>query len=209
MRFTESLLRTLISIEGRLSTLASSIPEYSFSGDWVSHAASIWSEQLSEFKGRECVRLLEIGSHEGRSARWFLDNILTHRTSSIMCVDTFPHKVLESRFDHNIRNTGCSSKVIKIKGDSKEVLKLLRRDSCDIVYIDGSHRAIDVHTDARLSWELLKTGGVIIFDDYAWQPEPLPPEELPAPGIDRFLEEARSDIELLHKGYQVIIKRTN
>lgn len=208
MRFLELLLRTLISIEGRLSILTSGIPEYSFSGDWVSHAAPIWSEQLSEFKGRECVHLLEIGSHEGRSAKWFLDNILTHPTSSITCVDTFPHKVLESRFDHNLQHTGWSSKMIKIKGDSKEVLKLLRRDNYDIVYIDGSHRALDVHTDARLSWELLKKGGVIIFDDYLWQPE-LPPGELPASGIDRFLEEAQSDIEFLHKGYQVIIKRTN
>jgi predicted O-methyltransferase YrrM len=206
MRFSELLLRTLISIESRLSTLAQSIPEYSFSGDWVSHAAPLWAEQLGQFKGRESVRLLEIGSHEGRSAKWFLDNILTHPTSSITCVDTFPHKVLESRFDHNIRNTGCSSKVMKIKGDSKEVLKLLRRDGFDIVYIDGSHRAADVYSDARLSWELLKKSGVIIFDDYAWQPE-LPPEELPAPGIDRFLAEARSELELLHKGYQVIIKR--
>lgn len=206
MRISKLLLRTLISIESRLSILASRIPEYSFSGDWVSHAAPVWSEQLGQFKGRERVHLLEIGSHEGRSAKWFLDNILTHQTSSITCVDTFPHKVLESRFDHNMRNTGRSSNVLKIKGDSKEVLKLLRRDNYDIVYIDGSHAAEDVYSDARLSWELLKKDGVIIFDDYAWQPE-LPPEELPAPGIDRFLDEARPDIELLHKGYQVIIKR--
>jgi predicted O-methyltransferase YrrM len=206
MKFSELLLRTLISIESRFSILASSIPEYSFSGDWVSHAAPIWSAQLSEFKGRECVHLLEIGSHEGRSAKWFLDNILTHPTSYLTCVDTFPHKVLESRFDHNIQTTGCSSKVMKIKGDSEQVLQLLRRGNYDIIYIDGSHAAADVYSDARLSWELLKKNGVIIFDDYAWQPE-LPPEELPAPGIDRFLDEARSDIELLYKGYQVIIKR--
>jgi len=207
MSFFELLLRLLISIESRLSILASGIPEYSFSGDWVSHAAPTWSELLSEFKGREDVHLLEIGSHEGRSAKWFLDNILTHPTSTITCVDIFPHKVLESRFDHNIQHTGFSNKMVKIKGDSKEVLKLLRRDNYDIVYIDGSHRADDVYIDARLSWELLKKGGVIIFDDYAWEPE-LPPDELPTPGIDRFLDEVRSDIELLHQGYQVVIKRT-
>lgn len=207
MRFLEFVLRTLISMESRLSSLASSIRQYSFSSDWVSHAAPLWSEQLIGFKGREGVRLLEIGSHEGRSAVWFLDNILTHPTSSITCVDIFPHKVLEARFDHNIEATGFSDRVMKIKGRSGEVLKRLRQGHYDIVYIDGSHRAADVYMDARLSWELLKKGGVMIFDDYRWEPERLPREELPAPGIDSFLEDFRSEIEVLHKGYQVIIKR--
>ena len=37
--------------------------------------------------------------------------------------------------------------------------------SVDVAYIDGSHRACDVLTDAVLSWPLLKVGGMIVFDD--------------------------------------------
>ena len=36
----------------------------------------------------------------------------------------------------------------------------------DLIYIDGSHLAKDVLSDAILSWKLLKPSGVMIFDDY-------------------------------------------
>ena len=42
----------------------------------------------------------------------------------------------------------------------------------DLIYIDGSHTAADVLTDAVLAFQLLRVGGVMIFDDYLWSMEP-------------------------------------
>ena len=51
-------------------------------------AGELWSEIFKEFKDQE-VFGLEIGSFEGRSAIWLLENILTHSNSHLTCVDTF------------------------------------------------------------------------------------------------------------------------
>jgi predicted O-methyltransferase YrrM len=205
-KFSEAVLSKVLSVETLLAKRALESSEYLFSTDWVSKAVPLWTRYLGQFRGLENVHLLEIGSSEGRSAIWFLDNVLTHPTSSITCVDVFTSRKAEVRFDHNIKISGLSNKVTKIKGKSQEVLKLLKESSYDIIYIDGSHRAVDVHTDALLSWALLKPGGIIIFDDYYWKPEK-PPEARPQMAIDTFLNDFQSQIEILYKGYQVIVKR--
>lgn len=150
--------------------------------------------------------MLEVGSFEGRSAIWFLQNILIHPSSTVTCVDIFRTRMSEIRFDRNIAASGFSSRVTKVKARSQELLKLLREDSYSIIYIDGSHRAADVQADASLSWPLLKRNGIIIFDDYLWRLE-APIEDRPQRAIDDFLSSVGSQLEILHKDYQVIGKR--
>ncbi|HEY2919629.1 MAG TPA: class I SAM-dependent methyltransferase [Candidatus Binatia bacterium] len=118
-------------------------------------------------KDKPGVKALEVGSFEGRSALWFLVNVLSHPTSSITCVDIFDNPVVEGHFDKNMAISGFSSKVIKVKARSDDALKQLKSGTYDFIYIDGSHVAKDVLVDAVLAWELLKPGGVVIFDDYA------------------------------------------
>jgi predicted O-methyltransferase YrrM len=127
-----------------------------------------WTGLLEEYQGQANLRMLEIGSYEGRSAVWFLENILTHPTARIVCVDLFTRLPFELRFDHNIRISGVGDKVTKMKGRSETVLSSLLLDHFDIIYVDGSHRATGVLMDAMLSWYALKNGGVMIFDDYLW-----------------------------------------
>ena len=54
----------------------------------------------------------------------------------------------------------------------------------DFIYIDGSHQAPDVLFDALLGFELLRVGGIMVFDDYLWQ-EPLEggTDPIPCPKI--------------------------
>lgn len=205
-KLVERALSKVVAVEGLLAGEVSRSPEYSFSSDWFSHVIPLWSRHLEAFKGRANVSVLEIGNYEGRSAIWLLDNVLTHPTSSITCVDLFTSRLAEIRFEHNTKFSGSSDRITKIKGRSQEVLKLFRECSYDIVYIDGSHRAADVHVDALLSWDLLKPGGIMIFDDYGWEPQK-PPEDRPEKAIDAFLNEFGPRIEILHKGYQVIVRR--
>jgi predicted O-methyltransferase YrrM len=202
----DTVLGKLTGIEIRLARYAMRTSEYSFSQDYVSDRSSVWNEHLAGFKGRENLQMLEIGSFEGRSAIWFLSHVLTQPSSTITCIDPFWHRIIEIRFDHNIKVSGYSSRVKKIKGLSQQVLPLFREKSFDLVYIDGSHRAEDVRADALLSWSILKPGGVAIFDDYLWELE-LPTEERPQIAIDEFLNEFRSQLEILHSGYQLIVRK--
>jgi predicted O-methyltransferase YrrM len=179
--------------------------DYAFTTDYVSWLTPTWEKHLEGFRAKNDVKILEIGSFEGRSAIWFLENILTHPTSSITCVDIFPSRY-ERLFDHNIRFSGFSDKVLKMKGRSERIVVTLKEKSFDIVYIDGSHLAPNVLMDAMASWFLLKEGGIMIFDDYEWEPGK-PPEERPQIAIDIFLRGLQHQVELLHKGYQVIVRK--
>ncbi|MDH4230861.1 MAG: class I SAM-dependent methyltransferase [Nitrospirota bacterium] len=192
--------------EDRLRKLLRDKTEYVFTTDYVSSMTPVWRKYAEAFRGKENVKLLEIGSYEGRSCIWFLENILTHPTSSITCVDIFPPEP-ELVFDHNIRISGLRDKVTKMKGTSESTLPNLREKSFDIIYVDGCHIAANVLMDAVASWLLLKPGGIMIFDDYEWEPHKRT-EYRPKIAIDLFLKVFQNHIGVLHKGYQVIISKS-
>ena len=150
--------------------------------------------------------MLEIGSYEGRSAVWFLENILTHPSASIVCLDFFSSLPLSTRFDHNIQRSGQGSRVTKLKGRSDAILSTLPLDHFDIIYIDGSHQAADVLMDAMLSWHRIKPGGIMLFDDYLWAPG-TPATERPQMAIDLFLQSFAGRYEILLKSYQIAIRK--
>ncbi|HUP01077.1 MAG TPA: class I SAM-dependent methyltransferase [Gemmatimonadota bacterium] len=207
MNVKEGLLTRFLYYDVRLANLALGSSAYSFTEHYGDQFRPLWDRYLAEFKGQENIQLLEIGSFEGRSALWFLRNILTHSTSSIICIDVFRNRMHELRFDHNMELSGLATKVTKIKARSQDTLKLMKNDIFNVVYIDGSHRAADVQADASLSWPLLKPGGVVILDDYLWKMEK-PSEERPQMGIDNFLAKYGPDLDVLHKEYQVIVRKS-
>jgi len=189
----------------------------SFSFDWTSWHFPNWIKLLSRYRTRK-LRVLEIGSWEGRSALFFL-NFLPR--AQLTCIDTFEggkeHQVgvdpagflrqVEDRFDANV--TAFARRVEKIKARSADALAQLgiKRRRFDIAYIDGSHLAADVYSDAALTWPLMARGGLLIFDDYLWDemPEPL---DNPKPGIDAFLKSIDGQYRTVLDDYQVaIVKR--
>jgi predicted O-methyltransferase YrrM len=174
---------------------------FQFLQDWTTRNSNLWNSQLGLLSGRPEVRMLEIGCFEGRSTIWFLDNILTHPTSKIACIDIFSVQRLEDRFDHNIQVSGHGARVTKIKDFSQRALRTLEPRSFDIIYIDGCHRSDCVFIDTAFSWELLKAGGYLIFDDYQG------PLGQPKRVIDPFLVSFEPFIEVLHKDYQVMVRK--
>jgi hypothetical protein len=60
--------------------------------------------------------------------------------------------------------------------------------------------------DAMLSWPLLKSGGVMAFDDYTWGRN-LPPTKTPRPGILIFAEHHKDSIETLVINSQYWIRK--
>lgn len=179
---------------------------YDYREDYVSHWIPVWQHHFGHLRGRPGLRILEIGSFEGRSAVWFLENILTTDDASIVCVDPFYREEAEERFDKNIALTGVGHKVTKVKARSDEYLAALPDDRYDLIYIDGGHDAQTVLFDAILSWPLLRPGGLLLFDDYEWDPEK-PPHERPQISIDVFLAIFSAEITVVHQGYQVIVRK--
>lgn len=186
--------------------LSNQSKDYQFTTDYVSVYAPTWVKFLRPLQGRPNLKMLEIGSFEGKSTVWFLKNILTHTTSSILCIDSFARPGGEFRFDHNIKVTGDGTKVNKKKGPSEFVLPSLSGELFDIIYIDGCHKALNVLFDLISSWLLLKPGGIIILDDYLWEMD-RPINDRPQWAIDLFLSLNLEEIDVLHKNYQVIFKK--
>jgi predicted O-methyltransferase YrrM len=178
-----------------------------FTTDWTSAHFGAWSQVLSPFR-RGGLRVLEIGSFEGRSAIFWLEYLPDSR---VTCVDKFfgttrHNQDIEARFDRNLALYG--ERVRKISRRSAEVLPLLRSDGevFDLIYIDGSHWRDDVMVDCLLSWRLLAPGGVMIFDDYQLDLHKEAAER-PKDAIDAFLSWHATEIEELARGYQIIIRR--
>lgn len=185
---------------------------------------------LNQVNTKKELHILEIGSFEGKSTIWFLDNILNNENSTITCVDPWlnysqGHDSLNSYFKddcewnlserktkeiflHNIIESGRSEKVIIKEGFSNKVLPslILENKKYDIILIDGNHTAPYVMMDSVMSWELLKKDGIIIFDDYAWglhKPTTLRPKE----SIDYFIKTFLDYIEELYCNDRRIIKK--
>ena len=148
---------------------------------------------------------MEIGSYEGLSATYLIDRCTAFGPLRLYCVDTWAGAVdlppermagVETRFDANvalaIENVGGNVSLHKIKQRSTIALAKMIADGeapFDLIYIDGSHTAADVLTDAVLAFQLVRVGGVMIFDDYLWSMEPalsVDPLNLPKPAIDAF-----------------------
>lgn len=174
-----------------------------FTSDWHSPHEPLWHEHLGPLDGRP-VRCLEIGSHEGRSAVWIVQHLLSHPQSTLTCIDPWQNLDAERRFDVNISELGRASQVRKLKSESWRVLPLLT-PGFDVIYIDGSHEGRHVLEDAIHAFRLARIGGLLIFDDYVHCCRAV--SHPPGPAIDAFLLLWSDGIELLHCRKQVIVRK--
>lgn len=172
-----------------------------FNPDQFDDHIPVWSQFLAGYRNVP-RQALEIGSFEGRSACWFVENILTHPASQITCIDTFTARPVEV-MKFNITTTGHPEKFRILTGDSREVVKMLglENQTFDFAYIDGDHTWRGVFQDGVGVFPMIKPGGIIIFDDYEYNGGG---EQIPKIGIDLFCQRFKQQFEPLHVGWQVI-----
>ena len=175
-----------------------------------------WQRWVSSAHPR---RVLEIGAFDGVSANVMLDAIFTHPQSTVNTVDpylpdpTTPQVAESTRalFEENCRRGGHGDRVRLHRGRSLETLARMITDglseSFDVIFIDGSHLAADVMTDAALAWPLLAPGGILIFDDYEWGRD-RPPHQRPREAIDAFESAYVESLVPVWRGYQRIYRKT-
>jgi predicted O-methyltransferase YrrM len=196
--------------------------DYKFTQDWFSWAPAVW-EQLIPLLPTDAPRnFLEIGSFEGRSAVWIAENMM-QRGDSLHCIDTWEGgeehnngemSGAEENFIHNMHvlQTKKACDLSVYKGTSVQHLahwlveKPEDHPSFDFIYIDGSHIAKDVMTDACMAWPLLKQGGIMVFDDYLWG-EARDILHRPKVAIDTFVDLFSEEVEMIHIGYQLIVRK--
>lgn len=200
---------------------------YRYTQNWFSPRN--WLELIKLETGKD-NHILEIGSFEGRSTIWFLENFLRNKNSSITCVDPwlnysqtensfqsyameqtewkFKDDNIKANFLHNIVEFGEANKVYVEQGFSHELLPQLmaRPKRFDLILIDGNHTAPFVMTDAIFSWYLLKPGGYIIFDDYLWSLDKKPTLR-PKISIDAFVEIFADYLVVMGEGNTRIIRK--
>ena len=143
-----------------------------FTCDWAAPIRATWPKLVFPLLPPEPLNWLELGSFEGRSALWLVDNLLYHPFSKIHCVDKWDRRTppdpnagydYEGVFDENTRDI---EQIIKRKGSSSDVLPTFSPRQFNGCYIDSSHEYEDVLRDARMALPLMKPGGVIIFNSY-------------------------------------------
>lgn len=196
----------------------STILEYQYTKNWFAWAPNVWEQLIPHLPGRK--NFLEIGSFEGRSAVWTIENMMEDG-GEIVCIDTWEGGAehvsgemigAEERFHKNIslvRSKFPNRAVVSLRGTSVEGLVGLftHKKQFDFIYIDGSHLAKDVLTDACMAWPLLKLKGFMVFDDYAWKPQGFTLLQRPKVAVDAFVNMFEDELNIVHSGYQLIVRK--
>lgn len=187
---------------------------YDFTKDWFSNNIPRWEKHLKKLiqQGKTTpLNALELGSFEGRSAIWTLENILVHADSHITCIDSYrtgtkrQQSLSQQRFKKNTEAFG--KKVQLIVSDTRDALKSpsLLKKQFDLIYIDASRHSKNVLEDAILALPLLKVGGYMVFDDYTSSKDH--DYVCPKKGIDAFLDIFHDDLKVENTSWQVILRK--
>ena len=177
--------------------------------DWFSaYAKPNFEKYLIPLASQDNLTFLQLGAYTGDASLWMLDNI---DSLVLIDVDTWQgsdeevHKSIdffdvERAYDEKIKG-----RTIKQKMTSFQYL-LNAYFFFDFVYVDADHTAASALLDAELSWRLLKSGGIMAFDDYEWGAH-LPPSKSPKLGINLFIERHQGEFITLEVGLQYWIQK--
>ena len=180
--------------------------------NWFVGQQHNFENQLKHLAGKPDLRFLQIGAYTGDASVWLCENILRNRTSTLIDVDTWSgsnedeHSNInfEKVYEYYESRVKVYRTVIRLKMTSDQYFAGNNEVQFDFIYIDGDHTAEQVARDADSAWKLLKSGGILAFDDYGWG-KGLPPEITPKPAIDKFLQEHDGEYTQLVNDYQVWI----
>ena len=186
--------------------------------NWFKQTAQPNFEQfLTPLAGKEDLRFLQLGAYTGDASVWLAENILTstHR-HRLFDVDTWKgsdeegHKNIDfddvyKTYLERVRPTGL---VTPYRMTTYDYLLSsgARYNRFDFIYVDADHTTVGVLLDAELSWPLLKSGGIMAFDDYTWG-DHYPMHQRPKPGIDLFLLRHSGEYDVLAVNLQYWIRK--
>lgn len=189
--------------------------KYKFSVLWSKSAIYHWDKIFTKFKlYNKKISILEIGSYEGFSTLFFLENF---KKSNITCVDTWKNydenalvnfSDIEKTFNKNTYK--FKRKISKFKMNSNKFFNQnFNKKKYDLIYIDGDHHFKTVYKDLKSSYELLKKNGIMIIDDfltYNFYKNNL--NENPFGAVIVFLNKYQKNIKIIQITNQIIIQKS-
>ena len=187
--------------------------------NWFAKSAiDNFATYLIQDTGLPNLNYLQLGAYTGDASVWLLDNILTGQGSRLTDVDTWQGSDEE---EHKSMDFNDVYETYKKKLEPyQERLLALRTDTVtalindlnyqgneyDFIYVDADHTTVGVLLDAELGWRLLKSGGIMAFDDLTWGSH-LPPSQSPKAGILLFAERHKQEFDLVVANTQYWIKK--
>lgn len=201
------------------------MPEIRYLRNWVKRKPREWKQHILPLQDTTpSIRLLEIGVFEGKSACWWLDNLLTRAGDFYLGIDPWNYKIMQGDFCDpramsQVHRTAIES--LKLYGDkvqlyrgttvqafrpAPELEQVLRPESFGVAYIDGDHETPGVMFDSVHVWPLVQTGGIILWDDwnsannrrkYVWFRS----------SLSKFLALVKGKHEILWEGAQLGIRK--
>lgn len=142
---------------------------------------------------------------------WMLQHVLTQPGSRSVGIDPWlmttklDGEEMERVYQRALHNTSVYPNCQLIRGCSAEVIRRMcgrggyagiSKGSLDLCMIDGNHNALYVVDDAKYCFQLLKPGGVMLFDDVENQTEK---RDHVKQALPMFLEQVGTGIEFLWK----------
>ena len=178
---------------------------YEFRFDYFTWNVENWKRDLRALTRSAGNQILEVGCLEGMSSAWLAENLLRGPNARLVCVDPLL-KPYGPRFRRNVKATGKGRSIEILQGRSADVLPGLESNRFDFVYIDGSHSFRDCLEDARQAWRLLKTGGLVKFDDYeGWWPGD--GDNAVKHAVSTFVAGIPGSFEILSAGNQITLRK--
>ena len=172
--------------------------------------------------GKDHYKALQIGAFVGHASRWLCKYILTGKGAMLTDVDTWQgsdekahqewdwndvyNAYIENLYPYHFRRVNHHRLTSDVFFENLSNLQHPRE--YDFAYIDGDHTEEQVYRDGLRAWKYLKVGGILAFDDYEWR-ESFDPALSPKYGVDMFLEATDGEWEMLHKGYQVWLRKVD
>jgi predicted O-methyltransferase YrrM len=124
---------------------------------WMSDEELKWLETRASM----CTRVVEVGSHMGRSTR----ALVTGCKGRVYSVDRWDSDLAFDAFCINMHDA-LDSNLLLFKGNSTEVASLMAGSLFDAVFIDADHSYEGVAADLH-AWEpKVRKGGILCGHDY-------------------------------------------
>jgi len=166
----------------------------------------LWEDFLGHLKTKPNITL-EIGALYGGSSLYILENFCKMDGSHHYIMDINTNEYIENNINP------YKDKVTYILGESADSFKTFQHDNktkefLDFVYIDGNHMSKYVLEDAVNAFYCLKNNGYIIFDDFGGGLEQEQYLQVKT-GADSFYHGYHKYLDIIHTGYQVIMKKIN
>lgn len=180
---------------------------YNWTTDIPKGSRNIFVNVLELLRTKEKPMILEIGTFVGTSIIEML-KILPNAIG--FAIDNWKIEKKECNYEKDIKSTFLENVKISGKnitlfeGESNKVLRYLLNNGerFDLIYVDGSHKLLDVVSDLILSWEILKSGGILAIDDYLWVYEGKMECKT---AIDYFMNLYKDEYTVLHCDYRVFL----